>query len=568
MSWWGGLRRRRGTAPVWGFVLATVTLAIALVMVFRAYQAATWDLIHERDLQVAFLSAARLREELTRYGGELSALTRRPEIYAGTAAERRAALVGAASQLAVFDGGVVLVDHHGRVQASQPARSVVYGTDWSSREYFRLQIVSPRITVSDITTDDAPVGTQAVAVSVPMTDADGAFAGVLIGFFRIGESGASALYASIARLRTGEHAHTYIVDSRRNIIYDSAYVSAGGPLSGPGPEGLGDLARAGTLRTRDGAGNDILVAHTPVPGTRWALVIEDDWTQLTASVARYRQIMLGLLVLGIAIPLLGLAWTALRQRGAPGAGRPFRGAVDAAVAVHRLIGPVQLPMLPGWSLAGHQQPGDGRPRDFHDFRFRPDGCLIVAACRLPVDAAQAVGVMSLVRANLRAAARHGWGAAEAVSEIDALICADTDPGSAVAGLWLVLDPLSGQVTLVNAGFEPPRLVHLDGMEDLAACGPPLGATGAAPRAEHSVNLLPGECLVCHDLPTVALAAGDGHVLDAACAAFQHRDESAQYRLDDLVEMLRIRPQHHAAEAVGYQIILVARATDGVPGGGA
>lgn len=566
MSRWGGLLARRGTAPVWGFALAAVTLGIALVGVFRAYQAATWELIHERDLQVAFLSAARLREELTRYGSELSSLTRRPEIYGGTAEARRAALAGAASQLAVFDGGVVLVDHQGRVQASQPAQRERYGADWSSREYFRSQIVSPRITVSNITADDAPVGEQAVAVSVPMNDADGAFSGVLIGFFRIGESGASALYASIARLRMGQRAHTYVVDGRRDIIYDSTYAAAGDPLSDPGPRGLGDLAVAGTLRTRDRAGNDILVAYSPVPGTGWALVIEDDWTLLTASVARYRQIMLGLLVLGIAIPLIGLAWTALRQRGAPSTGRPIRGAADAAVAVHRLISPDQMPMLPGWSLAGHQQPSNGRPRDFYDFRFRPDGRLIVAACRLPADAAQAVGVMSLVRANLRAAARHGWGAAEAVAEIDALVCADTDPGAAVAGLWLVLDSLSGQVTLVNAGFEPPRLVHVDGMEDLAANGPALGANGDGARVEHRFNLLPGECLVCHDLPTDALAAGDGHVLDAACAAFQHRDESAQYRLDDLVEMLRVRPQHHAAEAVGYQIILIARATEGVPGG--
>lgn len=565
---WAALRARRGNATLWGFAIATVALATALVGVFRAYQAVTWDLIHERDLQVAFLSAARLREELARYGSELATVTRRPEIYGGSTAERRAGLADAAPQLSVFDGGVVLLDPLGRVQATQPARPERYGEDWSSREYFRSQIVSPRTTLSDITEDDAPARAPAVAVSVPMTDADGAFGGVLIGFFRIGESGASALYASIARLRMGQRVHTYVVDSRRDIIYDSAFNAAGAPLAGPGPEGLGDLTRAGTLRTRDTAGNDILVAFAPVPGTRWALVIEDDWTLLTAPVARYRQVMLGLLVLGIAVPLSGLAWTVLRQRGGRGAGVAVRGGTDAVSALHRVVNAAQMPMLPGWSLAIHQQAGGRRPRDFCDYRFLPDGRLALVACRLPADEASAVRTMTLVRAGLRAAARHGWGPAEAAAEVDAMVAADVGAEPAVACLWLELDPPTGRARLVNAGYNPPRLVLDDGMVDLPAGGGALGAAAGAGPAAHDLELLPGQCLVCHSLPVDELGGEGGHVLDAACAAFQHRDESAQYRLDDLVGMLRARPDHPTAEAAGYQVLLVARATAAPSGAGA
>lgn len=566
MHGWGRARALRGNAVVWGLAVASVALALALVGVFRAYQAATWELIHERDLQVAFLSAARMREELARYGSELAALSRQPEIYGSSARERRIALADAEPQLAVFDGGVALLDHLGRVQASHPANPRLLGNDWSDRSFFRAQVASPGLAISDIT-EDAPSGKAAVALSVPMTDERGAFAGVLVGFFQVGQTGVSPLYASIVRLRMGQRGHLFVVDGQSQIVYDSEYGPAGGPLAERGPRGLTDLRQAGTLRSQDHSGHDVLVAHAPVPGTAWALVLEDDWDALAAPVLRYRQLMLGLLILGLCVPLGGLAWTAHRRRQDPDWSALGGGQADPATLLHQVLSPDHAPMLPGWSLATHVQPAQWGPRDCTDFRFRPDGCLLIVTYRLPAQIGAAARAMTLLRSCLRSAARHGWGAVEGVIEADALLKGETGLDTGLACLWLCLDPRNGRVTLVDAGYNPPRHVLKDRMEDLPAGGPPLGLPGSEDRdpawSETSLSLEAGECLVCHSIPVDVLVtrpdgSKDESDLDLACAAIRRRDESAQYRLDDLVAALRGMPSHRQAEQLGYQITVIAR----------
>jgi hypothetical protein len=248
--------------------LMAVTLAVlagAAVFTYLAYQRASTDLVMERNRQVTYLSAARLKEEMSKYAAVLSSLTRMPEIYGGDAGARRAALADAGFRLGVFDGGVVLLDNFGRVQAAQPERPGILGDDWSGSDCFRELLVSRGPYFSGAVRD-GPDGASVVVISVPILGDNDEFLGALAGMFRLGESTLSAFYASFVRLRIGQSGNTLLVDGNGQVVYDSGYALVGQSW---------DLNRfpdfghqGGVARLQDADGNDVIAAYATVPGTR------------------------------------------------------------------------------------------------------------------------------------------------------------------------------------------------------------------------------------------------------------------------------------------------------------
>jgi hypothetical protein len=592
----------RGNALVWVLLVAVVALAVALLAVFRAFQSAAESLIHERDQQVVFLSAARLGEALTKPADVLAELAVKPDLHSGTASRRRAALRAAALELGVFDGGIVLLDNFGRVQETLPARPGILGADWSDRDFFRAQLSSPGVVLSDIN-DDGPGRSPVVALSVPLENADGAFVGVLAGLYRLDQSAVSSLYAGIVRLRLGQSGDTFVVDGAGRAVYSSGPWETGAPLATIGPPVTQELGRPGTLRTRDQEGHDVLVAHAPIPGTRWSLVIEDDWNTLVAPIQPYRNLLLGLVLVGMALPVAGVLWSSWRRRQPER--WPWVGlGQDAADVVHQLLSPDRRPMLPGWSVAAHQEPSAAGPRDFHDFRLLADGRLQLALCRLPAEPTRAATTMATLRALSRSAALRGLTLQQACQEAEALLLPELEPGAPLALLWASLDPLTGRLEVVNPGRLAARLATTDAVLPIT---PPGGADASAVA---EVTIRPGEAVLFHSLDPAILGgltdgdpraraeqadsadganpagspvrapgrdgrgggpAGEGAVgeasarLDALFAGLAGPVEPADCRVDDLQGLLRSWPEHWRYAANGYLLIVVAR--DG-PGPGA
>ena len=72
---WRAWRRRLIAG---GMVLALAVLAGVAAFTYLAYQQAASELVIERDQQVTYLSAARLRDELLKFSDVLVALARVP----------------------------------------------------------------------------------------------------------------------------------------------------------------------------------------------------------------------------------------------------------------------------------------------------------------------------------------------------------------------------------------------------------------------------------------------------------------------------------------------------------
>jgi nitrate/nitrite-specific signal transduction histidine kinase len=286
---------------MWSFVPAAVILFAVACTIYLAYQRVTEELVVGRNQQLTHLSAGQLAADLNPYVDTLDALTRSPGIYTGGPASQSAALLQAANQLLVFDGGAVILDPQGKVVSALPEGSTLVGEDWSSRSFFRQILRGGAATFSDVIVGgiDHP---SVVAVAVPILNPNGEFRGALAGIFQVGATSTSAFYGGIVKLRLGQNGSTFLVDSAGRVIY---HPDAGriGKEVGNQPDVKEALkGQAGTLRTRNAEGLDILATFAPVPGTPWSLVTEENWTSLLASTRGYGQFLFLLLALGILLP--------------------------------------------------------------------------------------------------------------------------------------------------------------------------------------------------------------------------------------------------------------------------
>jgi len=483
----------RGDFLPWLTLLTLGILAAVAVVTYLSYQRASAELVIERDRQVAFLSAARLSTELSKFSDELWTLARKKDIYEGYLVNQRAALSEARRRLVVFDGGVVLLDNFGKVRGAEPEVFGIYGSDWSGSDFFRQQVASTSAFFSDII--NSPVdGSASVVVSVPVRSENGEFVGVLAGIFRLGESQTSAFYASIVRLRLGYSGSTYVVDGAGKVLYDSDYKEIGQVFNVSGLPGATLRGRNGAMRTRDAAGHDILAAYAPVPGTPWTLVIEEDWAALISTTQPYARILLLLMALGMILPVVSVV-LAIRRRAADtfavGEGEETR----AADSLRRMLLPKQTPMLAGWNLAACYQLAGIAGRDFYDLLILPDGRLMLTLGEVTFGGLAAVHAMATMRAAPRDAALRAVAPADALTCGNKVLCPELQPDMSFACLYAILDPASGRLEFANAGYTMPCSCCDGDVIELSASGPPLGSRFEMEYEQSETIVQPGERVV-------------------------------------------------------------------------
>jgi nitrate/nitrite-specific signal transduction histidine kinase len=115
------------------------------------------------------------------------------------------------------------------------------------------------------------------------------------------------------RPRTGSEGVAYIVNAEGTAILHSDRARVGESLRDlPAVEAVlaGEI---GAQRARDHTGREVLTSYAPIPQTTWALVIEQPWSSLTASITGYQRAILGLMTAGLvlvgALVLLGVRRT-------------------------------------------------------------------------------------------------------------------------------------------------------------------------------------------------------------------------------------------------------------------
>lgn len=335
-------RSLRAKIIAWFFVPTAIILVGVALVNFYAYQEVTEDLVIERDQDLIRLSAGQVTDILAEFTNVLVDVGKTADLSPTNPTSPQSALQNARSQLAVFDGGALILDRRGTVVAVEPMWPGVLGQDWSDRPYYgemlRSHIVgSPGTVFSEIAADGFQ-GEEVVVVVVPITGEQDEFLGSTIGMFRLSTASTSAFYGGIVKLRLEKGGAVYLVDGGGRVIYHSNSNHIGADFSMQPVVGRLLERQGGAIRTEDLEGSDIVAGFAPILGTDWGLVREESWAALTSEGRNFQRFLMLLLALGVAVPAVFVA-VGIRQIMRPvddliGAAREVaRGKFGQAIAV-------------------------------------------------------------------------------------------------------------------------------------------------------------------------------------------------------------------------------------------
>jgi PAS domain S-box-containing protein len=285
----------------WAFIPTAIILFAVALVIFLAYQNVVEEQVIGTNRENIRLSANQLGVELEGYQRMLQDVANIPAVFRGRVDEVQRALDAESNRLVVFDGGVLTLDREGRASAVAGAASGLIGTDFSTLPVFAQVSLNHEPAYSDVDSGVIP-GVMTAALAVPVFGPDREFGGVVLGMFRLGASSFSSFYGGLIKLRIGEGAATYLVDSSGKIIYHNTPALIGQLVDSPA---ILEQIRSHELeawRTRSAAGGEVLASIAPVPGTPWTLVKEEDWSALLAASGTYGRALVVLLGLGLLIP--------------------------------------------------------------------------------------------------------------------------------------------------------------------------------------------------------------------------------------------------------------------------
>lgn len=505
-------RSWRNQAVVWLMLIAIFAVVAVAVRTFLDYRAAAVELLLARDQKLTYLSAARLRDELSKFVDSLTAVARSQAVYDGDPALQRATLQQAQPvQEGLFDGGVILLDHFGQVIAAEPNLSDLVGEDWSDREHFRRMLSSSSVYFSDVT-DDPRTGSKVIIVSVPVVGEGGQFAGVLSGILRLGESTISPLYATIVRLRIGQDGgDTYVLDRNGTILFESGSERVGEPYSNTSLADTVLERQPGAIRTMNNEQAPIIASFAPIPGTDWTLVVEDDWQAITASTRQYLRLLIGLLALGVILLLVGAFLLIRRLRHEESHGALIENPTAAAAQMKQMLLPDALPVVPGWDFSVYYQSHPAVKGDFYDLMLRRDGRLMVTIGNINATGTAAIAILAMTRIVLHGAGRALLAPAEALARSNDFLCPELPTNSAVTCFFALLDPLTGDFKFANAGNHVPIYHNGEGVTPLVSAGMPLGVQLGTSYSLAEITIAHGESILFYSPEFVNVRNAQGEI---------------------------------------------------------
>jgi len=172
--------------------------------------------------------------------------------------------------------------------------------------------------------------------------------------------------------------------------------------------------------------------------------------------------------------------------------------LEIAHDIQRNLLPRGAPEFEGYDIAGLNVPSTSVGGDYFDFLSLTQSDLGIVIADVAGKGVPAGLVMSGLRAALRARVETVYSIRNVMAELNKFLHASTGAERFVTAFYGVLNRLTGRFTYVNAGHNPPLLLHADGRAvKLQTGGPLLGVLEDAAYFEANADLEPGAILVMY-----------------------------------------------------------------------
>jgi serine phosphatase RsbU (regulator of sigma subunit)/pSer/pThr/pTyr-binding forkhead associated (FHA) protein len=172
--------------------------------------------------------------------------------------------------------------------------------------------------------------------------------------------------------------------------------------------------------------------------------------------------------------------------------------LQLAREIQQRFQPTAPPVVPGFELQGISFPSYQIGGDYYDFIPCADGRLVVALGDVSGKGTSAALLMSSLHAAVHAQVASCRPIAETVGAVNRYLADNTPANRFVTLFYAELDPLTGSLSFINAGHNPPIIAHDNGMmEHLAAGGLPLGILPDFDYREGRTQLRAGDVLIAY-----------------------------------------------------------------------
>lgn len=214
--------------------------------------------------------------------------------------------------------------------------------------------------------------------------------------------------------------------------------------------------------------------------------------------------------------------------------------LQLASEIQQRFQPTQAPNVPGYELQGISFPCYEIGGDYYDFIERGDGRMVVTLGDVSGKGTAAALLMSSLHAAVHAQSASHDSLTETIAAVNNYLAENTPANRFVTLFYAELDPKTGGLSFINAGHNPPLIVHAAGtMENLASGGLPLGIRPDAEYREGRTQLQPNDVMVIfsdgvteaqnpegEEFGTQRLYEVVSRTLDASAAGIRDRIEAA------------------------------------------
>jgi len=196
-----------------------------------------------------------------------------------------------------------------------------------------------------------------------------------------------------------------------------------------------------------------------------------------------------------AAPALRVAQLARQQQIEALERERIENELRVARVIQQTLLPKELPELPGWHINAFWQPAREVSGDFYDFLLLEDGRTCILIADVTDKGVPAAMVMATTRSLLRAAAERLIQPGKILERVNDLLHPDIPAKMFVTCLCVVLDPVTGEVVMANAGHNLPYHKTILGVSEPRASGMPLGLMPGMTYDEVSLQINPGDSLL-------------------------------------------------------------------------
>ncbi|HEX8502412.1 MAG TPA: SpoIIE family protein phosphatase [Pyrinomonadaceae bacterium] len=172
--------------------------------------------------------------------------------------------------------------------------------------------------------------------------------------------------------------------------------------------------------------------------------------------------------------------------------------LQLAREIQQRFQPTAPPVVPGYELQGISFPSYQIGGDYYDFIPCADGRLVVALGDVSGKGTSAALLMSSLHAAVHAQVASCRPITETIGAVNRYLADNTPANRFVTLFYAELDPVTGSLSFINAGHNPPIIAHDSGaLEHLGAGGLPLGILPDFDYREGRTQLRPGDTLVAY-----------------------------------------------------------------------